>query len=58
METQHELKLVSSKELPENPEPKPPSKTTEALKLSVLLVISLVIWAAVIWYLVMMWRAR
>ncbi len=58
METQRELKLVSSKELPENPEPKPRSKTTETLKLSALLAVSLAIWAGVIWYLIMMWRAR
>lgn len=58
METQRELKLVSSKELPANPEPKPRSKTTEVLRLSALLAVSLAIWAGVIWYLIMMWKAR
>lgn len=58
MEPQRKLKLVSTKELPANPEPKLRSKTTEALRLSVLLAASLVIWAGVIWYLIMMWRAR
>lgn len=56
--TQPELKLVSSKELPANPEPKFRSKTPEALKLGGLMVVSLIIWAGVIWYLIQMWKAR
>lgn len=56
--TQPELKLVSSKELPANPEPKFRSKTSEALKLGGLMVASLIIWAGVIWYLIQMWKAR
>ena len=50
--------IVSIHDLASDEPPVAPSKFWDFAKLTAGLVISLVIWAALIWYCVMMWKAR
>jgi hypothetical protein len=58
MRNRPNLKVVSSNELASDKPPAPLSKAWEITKLTSLLIASLIIWGGVIWYCVIMWKAR
>ncbi len=57
MESHPQLKIVASNKSPPHKAQAEPSKVKAVLKLSLLLIVSLIIWGGVIWYCVMMWKA-
>lgn len=58
MESHPRLKIVASNNVPPDKPQAEPSKMKEIAKLTLLLIVSLIFWAGLIWYCVMMWKAR